>query len=77
MTPPEPVTDAQPGAQVDAQLEAGAIVAVMSPFTGEWRNGFVVLTGGDLAYVLGREDSPGVRTAAIPKRRVRRAHPAS
>ena len=56
-------------------LEAGAVVEVMNPFTGEWRNGFVVVAGDELGYVLSREDSHGARTPPIPAPRVRAAEP--
>ena len=56
-------------------LEAGAVVEVMNPFTGEWRNGFVVVAADELGYVLSREDSDGARTPSIPAPRVRAAEP--
>ena len=54
-------------------LEAGAVVEVMNPFTGQWRNGFVVVAGDELGYVLSREDSHGARTPPVPAPRVRAA----
>ena len=73
---PDEVSDAQTtaGHRTDlAQLETGAIVEVMNPFTGEWRNGFVVVGADELGYVLSREDSHGARTPPIPATRVRAA----
>jgi CheY-like chemotaxis protein len=55
-------------------LPVGTVVEVMNPYTGDWRNGFVVAQGGERGYVLARADDDGAQTPPIPPQRVRPAH---